>query len=214
MKKCTHCRCYRVPLEDHRRTCQKCRTFQSEWQKRNRQYLNAWKRERYYDVNIGAEIKRGRPKKDPVERLRYVIAPDGCWNWSGCVGNQGYGQISVDGKQWRAHRLSFSLLVGPIPAGFQLDHLCRNRRCINPSHLQIVTTKQNVLRGRGLCAANSQKTHCPYGHPYDESNTVILKNYRDRSFQRACRICVNRRQRERYKRRMQKRYADLKGIAG
>lgn len=50
MKKCTHCRCYRVPLEDNRRTCQKCRTFQSEWQKRNRQYLNAWKRQRYADL--------------------------------------------------------------------------------------------------------------------------------------------------------------------
>jgi hypothetical protein len=73
-----------------------------------------------------------------------------------------------------AHRVSYELLVGPIPQGLQLDHLCRNRRCINPAHLEPVTSRENTMRGETVAAANASRDHCPSGHPYSDSNTIAL----------------------------------------
>jgi hypothetical protein len=82
-----------------------------------------------------------------------------------------------------AHRLAYQLSVGQVPEGRDLDHLCRNRARVNPSHLEPVEHRENVMRGQSFSAINAQKTHCPQGQPYDEANT-----YAD-SRGRHCRVC-------------------------
>lgn len=95
-----------------------------------------------------------------------------------------------DGKQRLVHRLAYAWLVGQIPAGLTLDHLCRNTVCVNPLHLEPVTHRVNVLRGQSGVAANARKTGCPQGHPFDEINTY---HYRGQRHCRTCRAEANRR---------------------
>ncbi len=129
------------------------------------------------------------------ERLLAKIKklPGGCWQWVGAIGTHGYGRFRADGKTQQAHRVSYTVHKGPIPAGLDLDHLCRNRGCVNPDHLEPVTRRENLLRGETFTAANAAKTHCPQGHPYDEENTMID------SGGRKCKIC-NREKVRRYER--------------
>ncbi len=116
--------------------------------------------------------------------------PDGCWVWMGRVNNQGYGSIRIMGRLGSpilVHRFTYELLVALIPEGAEIDHLCRNRRCVNPAHLEVVNRSENCKRGNsGLAWAVHQrsKTHCPQGHPYDLFNT-----YFDKNGGRQCRIC-------------------------
>lgn len=116
--------------------------------------------------------------------------PNGCWLWMSSCSGGGYGQVSNRGGR-RAHRVAYELLVGPIPKGLCLDHLCENPRCVNPDHLEPVTQRTNTLRSKTSAAAiNERKTHCPQGHPYDEGNT---RYKRDGS--RVCRTCEKERAR-------------------
>jgi len=94
-------------------------------------------------------------------------ADSGCWLWIGQIDSEGYGRLSHS----RAHRLVFAELVGPIPDGLELDHLCRVRNCVNPMHLEPVDHRTNVLRGAGTAARHAAARACPQGHPYDEANT-------------------------------------------
>lgn len=111
-------------------------------------------------------------------------APSGCWIWlGGCSQRQGYGQFQMDGRKQPAHRAAWQLMVGEIPQALPLDHLCRVHRCVRPLHLQPVDTRTNLLRGFTLAASNARRTHCPQGHPYDETNT--LRKGRSRG----CREC-------------------------
>jgi len=103
----------------------------------------------------------------------------GCWEWQGCLA-RGYGQLWGTTKILLAHRFSYELLIGPIPEGLTIDHLCRNCRCVNPAHLEPVTLAENIRRGEPW---NVRKTHCPSGHPYDEVNT------RHSNGRRKCRAC-------------------------
>jgi hypothetical protein len=119
-----------------------------------------------------------------------VDAESGCWNWTASR-NKGYGQINWGGRPRGTHRVVYELIVGAIPSGLQIDHLCRNRSCCNPDHLEPVTHAENVRRGADAV------THCPQGHPYDEANT----GYNGRgSTRRRCLACHRAQARARVRR--------------
>jgi hypothetical protein len=107
-----------------------------------------------------------------------------CWNWTDWIRQDGYGRFFVDGKTKYAHRVAYELLKGPIPTGLTLDHLCRNRKCVNPDHLEAVTNKANILRGKAPQAKNARKTHCKKGHPLSGDNLYI-----NPKGERNCRTC-------------------------
>jgi hypothetical protein len=123
----------------------------------------------------------------------YLIDPDGgCWVWQRNYDSNGYGRH----LHWKAHRFAWLVLVGPIADGLQLDHLCRNRGCVNPTHLEPVTQRENLLRGETIYAANAAKTHCKYGHEFTPENTRIIPRGR------RCRACERRRSNESHKRKL------------
>lgn len=131
----------------------------------------------------------GRPRsRGLVDRLdEKIVTGPGCWAWIGSRATGGYGSIWRDGRNVHAHRAVYELLVGPIPDGLHIDHLCRNRNCVNPDHLEPVTLVENILRGEGIMALNARKTHCMHGHPFTEENTHWRA--RDGKLWRSCRTC-------------------------
>lgn len=119
----------------------------------------------------------------------FVVKTDTCWEWIGQVSNYGYGQFTdnYSQKKWMAHRFAYTMLVGPIPDGLVIDHLCRQRACVNPAHLEPVTHRVNAIRGNGCSGLNYRKTHCKHGHLFDAQNTHITTD----GFRR-CRTCIRR----------------------
>ena len=101
----------------------------------------------------------------------------GCFVWRGSL-DKGYGQLWFRGTMHSTHRIAYELFAGLIPDDLVLDHLCRNRACFNPNRLEPVTAAENNLRGEGCMAAYARKTHCPQGHPYDETNTQMKNGAR------------------------------------
>lgn len=144
--------------------------------------------------------KRGRPirflcghnnRQDAEERFWAKVDKNGpiwngtpCWLWLGSQRNGGYGQFWDGLHIAKAHRFAYELLIGPIPDGLEPDHLCRNRTCVSPTHLEVVTHRVNLLRGTGFPAQNARKTHCPQGHPYSGRNIYV-----DKHGWRECREC-------------------------
>ena len=120
----------------------------------------------------------------------YVTKTSTCWLWTGTQDGRGYGQIRVDHHLVRVHRWAYARLVGPIAVGMDIDHLCRVHNCVNPSHMEVVTRRVNVLRGISVSAQAALKVSCPQGHPYDEKNTY----YRPKTSHRGCRTCNRQRQ--------------------
>ena len=115
-----------------------------------------------------------------------VNKTDSCWNWTAGKSDRGYGKFSLNYKHKYAHRVSYELLKGLIPKGLELDHLCRNTSCVNPSHLEAVSHAENMKRGLTgkINNYNKRKTHCPQGHEFNKNNTYYRKTgWRD------CRMC-------------------------
>ena len=131
------------------------------------------------------ELKPKIPQKYINRFWTYVDKTDDCWHWLGSQNNVwGYGQFGIQGKTWRAHRLAYLLETGDLPN--ILDHLCRNRLCVNPAHLESVTQKENVMRGLGITSKNSKKVNCWRGHPLSGGNLYITP-----MGHRNCKLCRN-----------------------
>ena len=114
----------------------------------------------------------------------FYSAENGCWQWIASKDKWGYGKFHLDKKQRSAHRISYEHFVGPIPDGLEIDHLCRNRLCVNPQHLEPVTRRVNTLRGTGPSANNARKTRCQNGHEFTLQNTYMRSDGT-----RGCRRC-------------------------
>lgn len=120
---------------------------------------------------------------------RIAIAPNGEWIWTGSHNSNGYPVIEWHGERWYVHRLVYTLLVEPIPAGLTIDHVkargCTTTMCVWPAHHEPVTRGENVLRGDGPSAVNARKVVCLRGHPFDTANTYVTPDGR-----RQCRCCA------------------------
>jgi hypothetical protein len=140
-------------------------------------------------------VDRGQPVgpagslKDADYRFAvgHEVYPSGCWVWIKARERRGYGLFRHDGKTWLAHRWAYERLVGPIPEGLTLDHLCQNTSCVNPAHLEPVTRSENTRRAR------AGATHCRRGHEFSPDNTYVYPDGR-----RECRTCCRMRQAARY----------------
>lgn len=119
----------------------------------------------------------------------------GCWRWSGATDGKGYGKIGnkmVRNSPMFAHRVAYEALVGPIPDGLVMDHLCRVCCCVNPVHLEPVTQRENLLRGIGHAAVNASKAACHRGHEFTDENTYKYIGS-DKTWHRRCRACQRER---------------------
>jgi hypothetical protein len=133
----------------------------------------------------------------PERFWQKVAKADGCWSWTSVHQSAGYGTFKLNGTMVLAHRVAYQLLKGPIPAGMQLDHLCRNRGCVNPDHLEPVTREENLKRSP---RHPSNKGFCPQGHPYSGDNLLLWDRKGTKA--RVCRECHRQRNAARYAKKM------------
>jgi HNH endonuclease len=123
----------------------------------------------------------------PPKIASRIQKTNGCWVWTGSLTVQGYGRMFIKerGTTDYAHRIVYKLLVGPIPEGLTIDHLCRNKLCVNPEHLETVSARTNILRGYGPAARNARKKRCHKGHILSGKNVMIVRG----GTKRQCRKC-------------------------
>ena len=140
--------------------------------------------------NRRSVIRLGSTRGTPTHRLFARCRKDanGCWIWLGHL-TQGYGRMYLNGRQIGAHKAAYEMFIGPVADGLQLDHLCRNRACVNPEHLEPVPPSVNILRGDGPPARNARKTHCLRGH------VLSPDNLNPHHPNRECLICSRERKR-------------------
>lgn len=129
-----------------------------------------------------------------------------CWLWLSTKQQDGYGYYAVNenGKRWGkcAHRIAYELVIGPIPDGLVLDHLCDNKSCVNPAHLEPVTQAVNLLRSKKTVnSINAAKTHCKHGHEFTSENTYIAPSVGTRH----CKTCIKRRSKQYQNKRKKER---------
>ena len=135
--------------------------------------------------------------KSTILRFQNKTVKDGeCLRWIGSICSSGYGQISIDGRMVMAHRFSYEYHVRSLVPGEQLDHLCRNRWCVNHEHLEPVSSRENTRRGNNFVSEYMSRDHCSSGHKYTPENLT----YRP-SGARVCRECARERNRRYSKRR-------------
>lgn len=157
-----------------------------------------------YRINADGQIVRNivpKGTRPAIDRFQEKVAISEisfyngtpCWEWTGCKQPNGYGQFKADGrrgaKKTSPHRFAYEHYIGLIPEGYEIDHLCKNRSCCNPEHLEAITAQENRIR------RNADQTHCKHGHEFTEENTRISNG------KRVCRACIARRVKEHYKRK-------------
>lgn len=128
------------------------------------------------------------------EKVQAASGPKDCWEWAGSRSGTGYGRFFLAGRMTTAQRASWLINKSiEMPPGHTVDHLCRNRACVRPDHLEAVPHRENLLRGNTVTARSAAATHCPAGHPYDEANTTHRRGARQ------CRTCDRARSARAYK---------------
>lgn len=137
--------------------------------------------------------------KDTIKSFesRYLLCEDGCFIWKRNIDGKGYGNFSYKGKRILAHRFSFRAFKSKIPKDLVVDHMCKNKLCVNPKHLRLLTRVKNVMIGKGIPALNAKKSKCKNGHNFSGKNLLIRKNMNGNK-KRKCRICCNLTQKKYY----------------
>lgn len=148
--------------------------------------LHATRFERHGDPLVSMTPGRGMSPQEQLEH--FVQKTDSCWLFQKLASN-GYGYVRVGRTRDYAHRVSYRLYKGEIPDGTEIDHLCRNRACVRPEHLEAVSHKENILRGESPYAKRARVTHCPKGHEYTPENTYLYRGTR------SCLECRHNRER-------------------
>lgn len=126
-----------------------------------------------------------RPRYHTLQEIFDCCSPEpnaGCWLWLKATSG-GYARFRQGKKDLLMHRRAYELSKGPIPPGLQIDHLCRQRSCVNPQHLRVVTPRENTLAGFGPTAMHARATHCPQGHEYTPENVRMSRG------RRHCKAC-------------------------
>lgn len=147
-----------------------------------------WKDRKYCSRTCSAG---NTPSKDAFDRFieKVFKVENGCWEWTGSKNERGYGQFWTKEKgNMRAHRYAYEYYKNKILPELQIDHLCRNRSCVNPDHLEAVTARENTMRSNACSSINARKTHCPKGHEYNKENTYRCKGKSGNYF-RVCKEC-------------------------
>lgn len=180
---CANSRQHADALPNEPRSCERCSTtFTPPRTRRSQRFCSrqCWRRpvlsetDRFWSrVNKCGPVPFARPELGP------------CWLWIGFRQSEGYGRFGPEKtRSILAHRWAYERIIGPIPQGCEIDHLCRNPPCVNPQHMEPVTERVNTLRGEGPTARNARKTHCIRGHAFTPENTILRP-----SGGRTCRIC-------------------------
>lgn len=135
---------------------------------------------------VGVFVRVGTDKRWPW--MGYVVCENGCWEWVGST-SDGYGRIGLGGKKVLAHRFMYEAANGIIPVGREIDHLCRNKACVNPDHMEPVTHRENLLRGTCPAAVQARSETCRLGHKYSTVKRV------GRPDGRRCLVCMREQKR-------------------